>query len=251
MERVMYLVPPHISNRLQAIKVLVVDDEFYTRKVIRTLLMAIGVTHISDAASGAEGLEAIGAVVPDVVLVDWEMPNMDGAAFVRQVRTPGRFRHPNVPMIMLSGHSERWRVEEAMRLGINEYLLKPVSAKMLCDRLITTLNNPRPIVKVGRYYGPEPRAASAYKPVNEASMDEIAIIKPASQPSIDEIAIVKPVEEIAKPKPVKEASMDEIAIFTPVSQPCIDQFTIIQPADETRKPKPAKKPVLNDVIFVN
>jgi CheY-like chemotaxis protein len=186
----MYLVPQHISSRLQATKILVVDDEFYSRKVIRTLLMAVGVTNIFDAASGAEGLEAIRTVVPDVILVDWEMPNMDGAAFVKQVRTPGHCRYPNVPMIMLTGHSERWRVEEAMRLGVNEYLLKPVSGKLLCDRLIATLNKPRPIVKVGRYYGPEPRAASVYKPVNEASMDEIAIIKP--------------VNEAPKPKPAKE-----------------------------------------------
>ncbi len=191
----MYLVPQHISKRLHDIKVLVVDDEFYSRKVIRALLMAIGVTNIFDADSGALGLEAIRAVVPDVVLVDWEMPNMDGAAFAKLVRQPGAFRHPNVPMIMLTGHSERWRVEEAMRLGVNEYLLKPVSGKLLCDRLIATLNNPRPIVKVGRYYGPEPRAASVYKPVNEASINEVAIVKPAT--------------EEATSKPVKEESIDD------------------------------------------
>jgi len=191
----MYLVPQHISKRLQDIKVLVVDDEFYSRKVIRALLMAIGVTNIFDADSGALGLEAIRAVVPDVVLVDWEMPNMDGAAFAKLVRQPGAFRHPNVPMIMLTGHSERWRVEEAMRLGVNEYLLKPVSGKLLCDRLIATLNNPRPIVKVGRYYGPEPRAASAYKPVNEASINDVAIVKPAN--------------EAEKSMPAKEESIDD------------------------------------------
>ena len=131
--------------------------------------------------------------LPDVVLVDWEMPNMDGAAFAKLVRQPGAFRHPNVPMIMLTGHSERWRVEEAMRVGVNEYLLKPVSGKLLCDRLIATLNNPRAIVKVGRYYGPEPRRASAYKPVNEASINEVAIVKPAN--------------EVLKSKP-KEESLD-------------------------------------------
>src|SRR3954463_11497842 len=172
----MYLVPQHISKQLQAIKVLVVDDEFYSRKVIRALLMAIGVTNIFDAASGAEGLEAIRAIVPDVVLVDWEMPKMDGAAFAKLVRQPGAFRHPNVPMIMLTGHSERWRVEEAMRLGINEYLLKPVSGKMLSDRVITNLINPRPMVRLGSYYGPEPRPASAFKPVNDISMADVILV---------------------------------------------------------------------------
>jgi YesN/AraC family two-component response regulator len=161
---------------LQGTKVLVVDDEFYSRKVIRTLLMSVGVVNIFDAENGIRGLEAIRVIAPDLVLVDWEMPNMDGAAFAKAVRTPGKFPYPNVPLIMLTGHSERWRVEEAMRLGVNDYLLKPVSSKMLSDRLVTTLTNPRPMVKVGRYYGPEPRPASAYKPVNEASLDDIVLI---------------------------------------------------------------------------
>jgi two-component system, chemotaxis family, chemotaxis protein CheY len=172
----MQMVPQQILNLLQSTKVLVVDDEFYSRKVIRSLLMAMGVNNIFDADSGARGLEAVRMVVPDVVLVDWEMPNMDGAAFCKTVRTPGAFPYPNVPIIMLTGHSERWRVEEAMRLGVNEYLLKPVSGKMLTDRLVATLTRPRPTVKVGRYYGPEPRPASAYKPINEASVDEVFLI---------------------------------------------------------------------------
>ena len=172
----MQLIPQHITKPLRDAKVLVVDDEFYSRKVIRTLLLAIGVTKIFDAENGARGLEAISLVVPDVVLVDWEMPNLDGAAFVKVVRNPSGFSHPNVPIIMLTGHSERWRVEEAMRFGVNDYLLKPVSSKMLCDRMISTLTKPRPIVQVGNYYGPEPRAKSAFQPISEASIDDVVLI---------------------------------------------------------------------------
>jgi len=172
----MQLIPQHIMDLLHGTRVLVVDDEFYTRKVIRTLLMAMGITNIFDADNGAKGLDVISTVVPDVVLVDWEMPGMDGAAFTKAVRMPDSFPYPNVPIIMLTGHSERWRVQEAMRLGVNEYLLKPVSGKMLQDRLLATLTKPRPIVKVGKYYGPEPRPKSSYKPVNEASVDDIVLI---------------------------------------------------------------------------
>jgi YesN/AraC family two-component response regulator len=172
----MQLVPQHIVNLFQGVKVLVVDDEYYSRKVIRTLLTSIGVTTIYDAENGTMGLEAMRIVGPDLVLVDWEMPGMDGAAFAKAVRTPGGFPQPNVPMIMLTGHSERWRVLEALRLGVNEYLLKPVSSKMLLDRMVATLTRPRPIVKVGRYYGPEPRAAASYQPVNEASLDDVVLI---------------------------------------------------------------------------
>ena len=172
----MHMVPQHILDLFHGVKVLVVDDEYYSRKVIRTLLSSIGIVNIHDAANGEQGLEVIRSRGPDIVLVDWEMPGMDGAAFARAVRTPGDFPHPNVPMIMLTGHSERWRVMEALRLGVNEYLLKPVSSKMLLDRLVATLTRPRPIIKVGSYYGPEPRPASVYHPVNEALPNDIVLI---------------------------------------------------------------------------
>lgn len=172
----MQLIPQQIQNLFRSAKVLVVDDEFYTRKVIRTLLTAIGITEIYDAEDATSGLNLIRVARPDVVLVDWEMPCMDGAAFVKAVRSPQDFPLPNVPIIMLTGHSERWRVEESMRLGVNDYLVKPVSSKTLLDRLVAILMKPRPIVKVGNYYGPEPRRSCSYKPVNEASLDDVVLL---------------------------------------------------------------------------
>jgi len=160
----MQSIAQNIRDLFRTTKVLIVDDEYYSRKVIRTLLTAIGINHIYDAEDGPRGLDAIYAIAPDVVLVDWEMPGMDGAAFVKSVRSPDTFPLPDVPIIMLTGHSERWRVVEAMRLGVNEYLLKPVSSKILLDRMIAIITNPRPIVKVGNYYGPEPRKASPQNP---------------------------------------------------------------------------------------
>jgi two-component system chemotaxis response regulator CheY len=91
------------------------------------------------------------------VLLDWEMPLLSGAELVRIVRSPGVFPMPDVPIIMLSGYGERWRVMEAMRLGVNEYLVKPVSARAIYDRLVSIFAHPRPAVQLGDYYGPEPR----------------------------------------------------------------------------------------------
>jgi two-component system chemotaxis response regulator CheY len=59
---------------------------------------------------------------------------------------------------MLSGHVERWRVVEAVKLGVNEFLCKPVSAKGLQERLISILIKPRTSVRAGEYYGPVPRS---------------------------------------------------------------------------------------------
>jgi YesN/AraC family two-component response regulator len=151
-----------IDSRMQmrqfaTIKVLVVDDEHYMRKVVRTLLMSLGVRTIYEAADGIAGLEAIRTMSPDVVIVDWEMPGLDGRGFIRMVRSPETFPYPDVPIIMLSGHSERSRVMEAVQSGVHEFLLKPVSSKALADRLTTVLNNPRRLVRKGDFYGPEPR----------------------------------------------------------------------------------------------
>src|SRR5262245_44963013 len=104
---------PTVEALIKSAKVLIVDDEHYTRKVIRALLQSAGVVRIHACADAPAGLEAVSRLAPDVVLLDWEMPGMDGAAFTRFVRSPNTFPYPAVPIIMLTGHGERSRVLEA------------------------------------------------------------------------------------------------------------------------------------------
>jgi YesN/AraC family two-component response regulator len=146
-----------IAHKLVTTKVLIVDDEHTMRKVTRSLLQAIGIRSIYEANDGLSGLEAIRNLLPDIVIVDWEMPRLNGPEFVRTVRSPESFPLPNVPIVMLTGHGERSRVVEAIGLGVNEFLLKPVSTKALLSRLVSIVARPRPMVKRGNYYGPEPR----------------------------------------------------------------------------------------------
>jgi DNA-binding response OmpR family regulator len=146
-----------LQPRIEALKVLVVDDDHYMRKVVRTMLNAIGVKTVFEAPDGASGLEALRVNNPDLVIVDWEMPMIDGAQFVRMVRSPGEFPVPDIPIIMLSGHGDRWRVVEAARIGAHEYLLKPVSIQALHDRIVAIISQPRPTVRLDGYYGPLPR----------------------------------------------------------------------------------------------
>jgi two-component system chemotaxis response regulator CheY len=147
----------NIEEMIRSARILIVDDEFYMRKVIRTLLLSAGLTDVHDAPDGTSGLFAISRLDPDVVILDWQMAGMDGPEFVRRVRSPEKFPSPNVPIIMLTGHSEHSRVIEAMRLGVHEFLVKPVSRKALCERLASVLLHPRPMVRRGDYYGPAPR----------------------------------------------------------------------------------------------
>jgi len=145
------------AYRISNAKIVVVDDEHYMRKISRTMLLGIGVREVHEAPDGVTGLEIIRRVNPDIVILDWEMPGMDGPTFVRMVRSPHSFPYPDVPIIILTGHGERSRVVEAVKVGVNEFLLKPVSVKALQDRIAAVLTKPREVVKSGTYYGPVPR----------------------------------------------------------------------------------------------
>jgi DNA-binding response OmpR family regulator len=89
------------------------------------------------------------------------MPDINGAEFMRIVRSPLTFPLPAVPIIMLTGHVERETVVEAVRLGVNEFLCKPVSAKTLYQRILAIRAKPREMVRIGDYYGPAPRRVAA------------------------------------------------------------------------------------------
>lgn len=158
-----------VEALIQDLSILIVDHNQYMRKIVRTLLINIGVRKVYEASDGIAGLDAIRIVTPDVVIIDWELPLLNGAEFVRIVRSPGVFPFSDVPIIMLSAHGERWRVVEAVRIGVNEYLRKPVSGQALLDRLTSIVAKPRPVVQLGDYYGPEPRKLIA-DPVTEPSV---------------------------------------------------------------------------------
>jgi CheY-like chemotaxis protein len=170
------MLPNQITERLQTLKVLVVDDEPTMRKVTKSLLQANGVKTIFEASDGRSGLDAICRLAPDVVILDWSMPSPNGPEFMRQVRSPGSFPYPDVPVIMLTGYGERSHVVEAVRVGVNEFLLKPVSSAALRARLVSLITNPRQVVKKGNYYGPEPRKLASYKPESEPAISDVVFL---------------------------------------------------------------------------
>ena len=100
------------------------------------------------------------------MLLDRDMPVLNGIEVLRIVRSPGVFPRPNLPVIMLTTRAQRIQVNEPLRPGANEFLLKPTSPKALCDRLMSIVFKPRPKVKVGTFYVPQPRRGRAHKSAN-------------------------------------------------------------------------------------
>ena len=126
-----------------SIRVLIVEDNQYLRKLVRNLLVNIGVKKIDEVDDALGGFEVIKAIDPDVVMLEWELPLLNGGELTRIIRTPGMLAHPSVPIIMYSTSAPRGRVAEAKRLGVDAYLTMPVSAKALADRIVTVLSKPR------------------------------------------------------------------------------------------------------------
>ena len=150
--------PTNVAEQaIESLVILIADANAYTRRLTRTMLVNLGAKSIYEVADGVAALEAIRSVSPDVMIVDWDMPVLDGREVTRIVRSPGVFPKPNLPIIMLTDVGKRSRVHQAIRLGVHEFLVKPISPKTLQQRLLGILLKPRPMVRAGRYYIPLPR----------------------------------------------------------------------------------------------
>jgi CheY-like chemotaxis protein len=151
------MVTQQLEKALEGLVVLVADSNPYLRRLTRTMLTNLGVKSIYESADGVAALDAIRAVNPVVMIVDWDMPVLDGREVMRIVRSPGVFPRANLPIIMLTDIGLQSRVTAAIRLGVHEFLVKPISPKTLQQRLIGIILNPRPMVRAGKFYIPMPR----------------------------------------------------------------------------------------------
>ncbi len=139
------------------LRFLVIDDNAHMRRILRTLLHGFGTREVYEAEDGAAGLEAYTHYSPDLVITDWAMPVFDGLELTQMIRQPDANTNPYVPIIMLTGHSEKKRVIGARDAGVTEFLAKPISAKGLYQRILNVVANPRPFIKTTSYFGPDRR----------------------------------------------------------------------------------------------
>jgi two-component system chemotaxis response regulator CheY len=139
------------------ITILIVDDNQHMRGILKELLRAAGVNDIKEASDPVEAFEYMKASSVDLLLVDLAMPLIDGVEFTKMIRTSEDSPNPFLPIIMITGHSERSRVNAARDAGVNEFLVKPVTAKSLMERLTLIVNKPRNFVKSKLYFGPDRR----------------------------------------------------------------------------------------------
>jgi two-component system, chemotaxis family, chemotaxis protein CheY len=116
-------------------RVFVVDDSKTMRNIVKGVLVTLGATAIDEAGDGQDALSRVNAFNPDVILLDWNMPVMDGLSFVKAYRGMGK----TVPIIMVTTESEKTRVVEAIKAGVNNYAVKPFTPEGLSKIIESTL----------------------------------------------------------------------------------------------------------------
>ncbi|MEO9593163.1 response regulator [Rhodopirellula bahusiensis] len=113
--------------------VLIVDDSRVIRKMIARIMKTLGYETF-EAGNGLEGLVELAKIESvDLILVDWNMPEMNGLDFVKAVRADAENNH--IPMIMVTTESEMSRMALAFMAGVNEYIMKPFTEEGINSKL--------------------------------------------------------------------------------------------------------------------
>jgi two-component system chemotaxis response regulator CheY len=116
-----------------AMKVLVVDDQRSIRALVRTSLNDLGCRQVEEAEDGEEALRRIQMNPPHLVISDLNMPKLDGLGLLRAVRSADASR--NIGFIMLTSRGETELVQQAIKLGVNNYLMKPFALGALKKKI--------------------------------------------------------------------------------------------------------------------
>lgn len=116
-------------------KSIIIDDSRTVRKMLCSYMQALDIETI-EASDGCDALSRLGVVEAadiDIALVDWDMPNMTGIEFLREVRGCSEYEHMKI--MMVTSHNAPEDLMKAIELGANEFLMKPFDEEMLQDKL--------------------------------------------------------------------------------------------------------------------
>jgi two-component system chemotaxis response regulator CheY len=115
------------------IRILVVDDMSTMRRIIRTILNQLGYSNIEEAENGKQALAKLKSEKFDFVITDWNMPEMDGLTLVKQIRSDPELKH--LPVLMVTAEAKKENVLEALKAGVNNYIVKPFTPEVLKEKM--------------------------------------------------------------------------------------------------------------------
>ena len=122
---------------ISKLHILVVEDEIYTREIMTRVLKGIGTGKISSAKNGYKALAIIQEAKwrVDVILLDLQMPRVNGYEFIKKLHDEFEPPLSDTPVIVISGHSEKRAIDRVRGLGVDLFLLKPITADQALTRI--------------------------------------------------------------------------------------------------------------------
>jgi two-component system chemotaxis response regulator CheY len=139
------------------VSVLIVEDNQPMVQITRAILETFGIQKIHSAPNGEAGFKKFNEDTYDLLLVDWMMKPMNGIELTEKIRTDVHSKNTFVPIILMTGFSEKKRVFRARDKGVTEFLVKPFTANDLYKRLVQIIERPRQFVKYPQFTGPDRR----------------------------------------------------------------------------------------------
>ncbi len=114
-------------------KVLIVDDFATMRRILRNILKQVGFSKISESDDGKTALKELKNDKFDLVLCDWNMPEMSGLELLKAVRADTQLK--NTPFVMVTAEAQKDNIVEAVKAGVNNYVVKPFTAETISEKL--------------------------------------------------------------------------------------------------------------------
>jgi two-component system, chemotaxis family, chemotaxis protein CheY len=142
---------------LDSVTALVLDDNAHMRGLLRTILASFGMRRIDEAAVCNAAIGIVAAGVIDIAFVDIRLEGPDGIDFCRHIRRAPASPDPFLPIVMVTAYSERSRVIDAPNAGIDEFLVKPIRAVDVANRVNAVIERRRSFVDVSAYFGADRR----------------------------------------------------------------------------------------------
>jgi DNA-binding response OmpR family regulator len=145
------------TARLDRLRVLVVEDNPHMTLIVKTILRGFGIQEITEARTPEAAWTRLGAEPFDILVVDRQLGDEDGLDLTRRIRASKSGVNPYLPIIMLSAHTSRARIEEARDAGVTEFCCKPVTARDVFAKMAAIVDRPRAFVRTSVFFGPDRR----------------------------------------------------------------------------------------------
>jgi DNA-binding response OmpR family regulator len=173
------------TTSLDLLQVGIVDDNAYFRRITRTMLTGFGVRRVLEAATVTDGWSLVVDGKPDIVMIDWQLGEGTGGGLglLDRIRTSADDFVATQAVVIVSAYSARRHVMAAIQRGANDFVVKPVSARQLYDRLVRVVRGSGRYVRTNGRLVPVPRSATAPVPAPPVAARAQPAPVPAAAPA--------------------------------------------------------------------